>query len=218
LALLTGIATFILVSTILSRSRTAGTILLPSAGYGTGASYCDNYPGATAIPAGFDDVYACHGSTAGATTFDNPCDRGSTCGTYAWQCVELAARYLWAVHGIWAGPGSHIEGGADLVDVVHLENGIPEQTPDATTLPVAGDVISLGPGGGSDPALGHTAVVVTDPDSGGQFRILSENDPHGSAGQQTLTIDRSGGHNGFVLFHNIWTSARWLSLSPAGAP
>ncbi len=115
----------------------------PPAGYGTGAGYCTGHAGGVTSPYSFDDVYACEGSTTGATTFDQPGD------IYAWQCVELSARFLWAVYGIWAGPGSGVQDGADLVSVVHAHNPqIGVAGPGPGSVPVAGDVISLGPTGG----------------------------------------------------------------------
>jgi hypothetical protein len=159
----------------------------------------------------FDNVYACEGTTTGATTFDNP---GG--GVYAWQCVELSARFLWAIYGIWAGPGSGVQDGADLVSVVHAGNpGITVGTPGPGSVPVAGDVISLGPGGGSDPVNGHTAVVISANQGTGQFEVMSENAPEGQAGEQSLQVDLSGGHNGKVLFSGAWTVASWLELGSA---
>ena len=188
--------------------------LLPAPGLGTGTGYCAAYPGADATKYNLDNVYACDGSTTGNTTFDQP---GK--GMYAWQCVELSARFLWAVHRIWAGPGSGVQDGADLVSVVHANNKqIPVATPGPASVPGVGDVISLGPGGGSDPTYGHTAVVVGANPVTGQFTIMSENDPLGEAGEQPLQVDLGGGHNGQVLYHNNWTAASWLVLAPVTLP
>ena len=185
---------------------------LPGPGAGTKASYCTSYPGGAATSYSLDNVYACDGSTTGTTTFDQP---GS--GVYAWQCVELSARFLWAVHNIWAGPGSGVTDGADLVSVVHTNN---KQIPVATSpsVPGVGDVISLGPGGGADPTYGHTAVVVGASAATGQFTIMSENDPIGGTGEQSLQVDLSGGHNGQVLYHNHWTTASWLVFATTPLP
>src|SRR5689334_12585352 len=129
---------------------------VPRPGDGKGAGYCKGYAGGVTSAYSFDDVYACRGTTTGATTFDNP---GK--GVYAWQCTELSARFLWAVHGIWAGPGSGVLDGADLVSVVHShDQKIGVGIPGPGSVPVAGDVISLGPGGAVDKENGHTAVVI----------------------------------------------------------
>ncbi len=54
--------------------------------------------------------------------------------------------------------------------------------------------------------------------STGQFEVMSENDPVGGAGEQSLTVDLSGGHDGEVDFHGTWTTASWLELaSSSGA-
>jgi hypothetical protein len=186
---------------------------LPAKGYGKGAGYCTGYPGGVTSSYKFMDVYACEGTTTGATTFDNP---GTS--VYAWQCVELAARFLWAVDGIWAGPGSGVQDGADLVSVVHSnDRSISVGTPGPGSVPAAGDVISLGPGGGSDPQNGHTAVVISADPGTGRFRIMSENAPDDTAGEQSLKVDLSGGHDGEVLFFGAWTQASWLELNHWGA-
>jgi Fibronectin type III domain/CHAP domain len=200
------------------RSAPAGEQLtaahLPAPGLGTGTGYCTAYPGGAATKYNLDNVYACDGSATGSTTFDQP---GK--GEYAWQCVELSARFLWAVYRIWAGPTSGVQDGADLVSVVHANNKqVPVATSGPASVPGVGDVISLGPGGGSDPTYGHTAVVVGANPVTGQFTIMSENDPVGAAGEQTLRVDLSGGHNGQVLYHNHWTTASWLVLSPVTLP
>ena len=83
-------------------------------------------------------------------------------------------------------------------------------------LPVAGDVISLGPGGGTSGSAGHTAVVISANPSAGTFEVMSENAPEGTAGEQSVQVDLSGGHNGEVLFFGAWTAASWLELASAG--
>ncbi len=181
----------------------------PPTGYGAGSGYCTSYSGGVTSSYSFDNVYACEGSTTGSTTFDEP---GS--GVYAWQCVELSARFLWAIDGIWAGPGSGVEDGADLVSVVHSNYPkIAVSTPGPGSVPAAGDVISLGPYGGTSGSDGHTAVVISANASTGQFEIMSENAPIGAAGEQALQVDLSGGHNGEVLFYGVWTTASWLDLA-----
>jgi hypothetical protein len=178
----------------------------PPPGYGTGPGYCTGYPGGVTSSYSFDDVYACQGTTTGSTTFDQPGP------IYAWQCVELSARFLWAIDGIWAGPGSGVQTGADLVSVVHTHYpNIPVGTPGPGSVPVAGDVISLGPGG-STSANGHTAVVISANPGTGQFEVMSENAPDGQAGEQSMQVDLGGGHNGEALFSGSWVPASWLEL------
>ena len=128
---------------------------LPPKGYGTGTGYCTSYAGGVTSSYSFENVYACEGTTTGSTTFDQPGN------IYAWQCVELSARFLWAIDGIWAGPGSGVQDGAEPVSVVHANDGTPVGSPGPGSVPAPGDVISLGPGGGSDPTFGHTAVVIS---------------------------------------------------------
>jgi len=161
----------------------------------------------------FENVYACQGSTTGATTFDNPCDSGTTCGTYAWQCVELSARFLWAIDGIWAGPGSGVQNGADLVSVIGSKYNLPVATSSPSSVPAPGDVISFQSGGN-----GHTAVVISTPSSNGAFTVMSENDPLNAAGEQSVQVDLSGGHNGKVYDQHLggWVPANWLAIATSG--
>lgn len=178
---------------------------LPS-GYGKGPGYCSAY-GNYASRYSFDGVYACATTTSfGATTFD-------AAGRQSFQCVELSARFLWAVYGIWAGPGTGVQDGADLVAAVHrLDPGIGVGAPRPRSVPVAGDVISLGPGGAVDARYGHTAVVVASSQRTGFVTIISQNFPPGYAGRQSLRVGLHGRHNGRVLINGIWTAASWLEL------
>jgi hypothetical protein len=193
-----------------SRGRRVGAAAVPPPGYGTGPGYCTGYSGGVTSSYSFDNVYACQGTTTGSTTFDAPGP------IYAWQCVELSARFLWAVYGIWAGPGSGVQTGADLVSVVHASHpNITVGTPGPGSVPVAGDIISLGPGG-STGSSGHTAVVISANPGTGQFEVMSENAPEGQAGEQAMQVDLSGGHNGQALFYGTWVTASWLKLGSTG--
>lgn len=184
---------------------------LPPQGYGTGTGYCTGHSGGVTSSYSYNDVYACKGSTTGVTTFDNPGPH-----VYAWQCVELSARYLWAVHGIWAGPGTGVQDGADLVSVVHASHAqIPVGSPGPGSVPVAGDVVSMGPGGPTDPTSGHTAVVISSSAATGSFTVMSQNWPDGTSGEQTWHVDVSGGHNGKAAYNGSYTTVSWLKLKPA---
>lgn len=186
----------------------------PTPGEGVGAAYCSSYPGSTASVYSFENVYACVGSTKGTTEFDQPGDQ-----YYAWQCVELVARFLWARDGLSANLATGVRDGADLVSAVHRrypQYAVGSPAPGA--LPVAGDVISLGPGGGADPVDGHTAVVVGADPVGGTISIMSQNVPVNSAGEQILRVDLGGAHNGQVLFNGAWTAASWLELVSSSPP
>lgn len=177
-----------------------------SPGYGRGPGYCSGY-GNAASRYSFDGVYACATSHSyGPTPFDAD-------GDQSFQCVELSARFLWAIYGIWAGPGTGVSSGADLVSVVHAQHpSIRVGFPSPGSVPVAGDVVSLGPGGAVDAAAGHTAIVVSDDQRHGYFRIIGQNFPPGYAGEQRLRVDLRGRHNGLALLNGVWTRASWLEL------
>lgn len=190
----------------------AGFAVQPSAakaltrGYGRGSGYCFAY-GNRPSRYSFEGVYACATTTSyGATPFDSA-------GRQSFQCVELSARFLWAIYGIWAGPGTGVQDGADLVSVVHgLHPQIGVGYPAPGSVPVAGDVVSLGPGGGVDARFGHTAIVTSSNPRLGRFTIIGQNFPAGQAGEQTLRIGLRGRHNGGVLVDGVWTRASWLEL------
>ena len=175
-------------------------------GYGKGTGYCAQYGNRTSAYS-LDGVYACATTHSyGPTPFDSDEDD-------SFQCVELSARFLWAVYGIWAGPGTGVRDGADLVGVVHRRHpSIRVGFPAPGSVPVVGDVVSLGPGGAVDARFGHTAIVVSDDQRRGRFTIIGQNFPPGRAGQQTLRIDFRGHHNGRALLGGVWTTASWLEL------
>jgi hypothetical protein len=177
-----------------------------SPGYGKGPGYCAAY-GNRASSYSFDGVYACATTASwGATPFDSA-------GRQSFQCVELSARFLWSVYGIWAGPGTGVQDGAQLVGVVHSQHpSIRVGFPAPGSVPVAGDVISLGPGGAVDSRFGHTAVVIFDDQQRGRFVILGQNFPVGHAAEQTAFVDFRGRHDGRALIDGVWTTASWLEL------
>ena len=175
-------------------------------GYGTGRGYCSAY-GNRPSSYSFEDVYACATTASwGPTPFDSA-------GDESFQCVELSARFLWAIYGIWAGPDTGVRTGADLVSVVHAQRSwIRVGFPAPGSVPVAGDIVSLGPGGAVDARFGHTAVVVSDDQRHGKFVIMGQNFPIGRAGEETAFVDFRGRHNGRALIYGVWTAASWLDL------
>jgi hypothetical protein len=183
-----------------------------AAGFGKGPGYCSNY-GEYASRYSFEDVYAC-----ARTRSDGPLPFDAD-GEWSFQCVELSARFLWAIYGIWAGPGTGVDAGAHLVGVVHRRYPrIRVGFPAPGSVPVAGDVISLGPGGAVDTRFGHTGIVVSDDQRHGRFRIIGQNFPPGQAGKQILYVDFRGRHNGRALLGGVWTAASWLELRKRPRP
>jgi CHAP domain-containing protein len=189
----------------------AGALAL-SRGYGAGRQYCAEF-GGWASSYSFDGVYACGATESrGPTPFDAD-------GDESFQCVELSARFLWMIYGIWAGPGTGVRDGAELVGVVHAQHpSIRVGYPTPGSVPVAGDVVSLGPGGAVDPEFGHTGVVIADDQRRGRFTIIGQNFPPGRAGEQALQVDFSGRHNGRALLGGAWTPASWLELRKRPSP
>lgn len=201
------------VATLLTLATLAASLALQPAsaaalspGYGKGTGYCSQF-GNHASGFSYEDVYACATTFSfGPTTFDSA-------GSRSFQCVELAARFLWAVYGIWAGPGSGVQDGADLASVVHgLRPWIPVGYPGRGYTPVAGDIVSLGPGGAVDSRFGHTAVVISSNRRTGRFAIMSQNFPPGFAGEQGARVDLTGHYPHRALINGSWTTISWLEL------
>lgn len=201
-----------LAAAIASWSLFPGTAEALSAGYGKGRGYCSQY-GNEASPYSLWGVYACATTASfGPTPFDSAGDR-------SFQCVELSARFLWAVYGIWAGPGTGVQDGADLVAVVHgLHPRIPVGYPGRGYTPATGDVVSLGPGGAVDSRFGHTAVVMSSNHRTGRFKIMSQNFPPGFAGEQLARVDTTGHYPHRALINGVWTVISWLELRPQPPP
>ena len=201
---------------LLLPSASTAVATIPVRGYGSGSGYCAQHGNSNGNPSiSFDNVYACATTRSkGALPFDSN-------GNESFQCVELSARFLWAIYGIWAGPGSGYFRGADLVKTMHAKHpSIPVGLPGPGSVPAPGDVASFGPGGASDASVGHTAVVVASDPATGRFETMSENDPDGHHGRQVMGVDLGGRHDGYVQWGRSWTKASWLVLKtpPTVAP
>ncbi|MGH7666716.1 MAG: putative Ig domain-containing protein [Candidatus Dormibacteria bacterium] len=162
---------------------------LPTKGCGAGQGFCQQYGGPGAYPAyGFDNVWACSPS---ASIDNTPFDENDG---NSFQCVDLSARFLWAVDGQWAGPGATYYGETVVADVFkEYFPDLSEETSAGNNVPTPGDVISFGPGAPvAGPPVGHTAVVVASDPSQGTFTVMSENmtnhDGDGTAGVQYLKV------------------------------
>jgi CHAP domain len=207
------VATLLTLATLAaSLALRPGTAAALSRGYGRGAGYCSQF-GNHASGYSYEGVYACATTFSfGPTTFDSA-------GSRSFQCVELSARFLWAVYGIWAGPGSGVQDGADFVSVLHASHpSIDVGYPGRGYTPVAGDIVSLGPGGAVDPRFGHTAVVVASNRRTGRFTIMSQNLPPGHAGERTASVDLTGHYPHRALINGVWTVISWLELRPQPPP
>jgi hypothetical protein len=192
-------------------AQAATTSVTP--GEGTGPGWCTEY-GASGVKAMYslDNVWACGpDQTKGPTPFDSN-------GTASFQCVELSERFLWGVDGLSPIFGSNVDG-ADLVSLYHSAHPtIGAGSPGPSSLPQPGDVMSFGTGGDVGSA-GHTAVVVSAPNLAGNFTIMSENWAD-TAGEETVHIDMTGGHNGHVQLpgSSYWNTASFLELKAAPPP
>jgi hypothetical protein len=184
-----------------------------SPGEGTGAGWCTTY-GTAGVKGlfSYENVWACGpDDTLGPTPFDSN-------GTASFQCVELSERFLWAVDGLAPIFGSDVDGAA-LVSLYHSAHpSIAVGSPGPSSLPQPGDVMSFTEGGDIDSSAGHTAVVVSAPNSSGNFTIMSQNWDN-TAGEETAHIDMTGAHDGHVQLpgSSFWNTAPYLELkTPSG--
>jgi len=180
-------------------------------GEGTGAGWCTTY-GTAGVKGlfSYDNVWACGpDDTTGPTPFDSN-------GTASFQCVELSERFLWAVDGLAPIFGSDVDGAA-LVSLYHSAHpSVAVGSPGPSSLPQPGDVMSFSEGGDIDSSAGHTAVVVSAPNSSGNFTIMSQNWDN-TAGEETARIDMTGAHDGHVQLpgSSFWNTAPFLELKPS---
>jgi len=189
--------------------RRAPSVAGLSPGEGTGAGWCTTY-GTAGVKGlfSYENVWACGpDDTTGPTPFDSN-------GTASFQCVELSERFLWAVDGLAPIFGSDVDGAA-LVSLYHSAHpSVAVGSPGPSSLPQPGDVMSFSEGGDIDSSAGHTAVVVSAPNSSGNFTIMSQNWAN-TAGEETAHIDMTGAHDGHVQLpgSSFWNTAPYLELT-----
>jgi hypothetical protein len=113
---------------------------------GAGPEWCSQF-GGYPLGAAFHHIYACGPSTGEATPFD----------MIGFQCVELSARYMWAVNGDYV---ANVPTGEAFVQSAHDQFGIPVGVAGVHSFPLPGDVVSIS-GGETTRGIGHTAIVVS---------------------------------------------------------
>ena len=123
---------------------------------------------------------------------------------------------MWAIYRFFPIFGSNVDGAA-LVSLYHSAHpSIAVGNPGPSSLPQPGDVMSFNEGGDIEGSAGHTAVVVSAPNSSGNFTIMSENWSE-TAGEETAHIDMTGAHDGHVQLtgSSFWNVTPFLELRPA---
>ena len=188
----------------------SGSSLAYTSGEGTGAAWCTTYGASSSSlpvpPIEYDQVYACNNPTTRKTPFDDD-------GTQSFQCVELSERFLWAIYGLAPISGDDVDGDdlVSLYSAAHPTLGV--GSPGPSSLPEPGDVMSFNEGGDIDSSAGHTAVVISAPDTNGNFTIMSENWAD-AAGEETAHVDMTGAHDGYVQLEGSsnWNVAPFLEL------
>ncbi len=213
---------FFAVATSLVAAMAAGLGASPAVAaisptYGTGAGFCASVTSAGYdLGAYFDDVYAC--GPLGVNDFSDPPFEDSD---YGFQCTELADRFLWDAHQIAPvdsadAPGGSLYGGNFVVTVHAVDSSIPVVNSGTTTLPAAGDIISMWGGASGQGQSGddsHVAVVtgITETSSGWTITVMEEN---GSAsGRNSITVSANG--TSWSYDSGYFTSFDWLAFAPA---
>lgn len=167
-------------------------------GEGAGGGWCTQN-GGYVLGAHFDGIYACGPAYGTSSPFDS----------IGFQCVELSARFLWAVYGRYA---TNVPDGKDFVAVSHQELGIPVGYPGLASLPAVGDIVSLRGAAGTLP-YGHTAVVTSVRVNGqgnGSIQLMEENGQ--SRGWNQISVQswsESYSSPGSYYYYNHVT---WLKL------
>ena len=169
-----------------------------------GSAFCSSHDGGKYLNASYNGVAACIGPLTGTVEYSS----SVIFDTAGYNCVELAARYLYATTAINPPevPSAYEVASAYASAAKKLNYNFPlsDWTSAYSTSIAPGDIISMkGPG---DPN-GHVAVVTGTSVSGGkgEIQLLDENDPK----SPNAVISVSGGK---MTFDNgIYTSFQWVA-------
>ena len=206
------------------RWRTAGAVVagLALAGMGlgvaavpasatpswAGSTFCSGHDGGRYLGSSYNGVAACGGPLSGTVEYSS----SVIFDTAGYNCVELAARYLFATTGInppEVPSGYEVASKyASAAGKLNYDFPLSGWTSAYSTTIAPGDIISMqGPG---DPN-GHVAVVTTVSVGGGngEIHLLDENDPQ----SPNAVITVSGGKMTFDK--GFYTSFQWVALDTA---
>ncbi len=176
-----------------------------------GSSFCASHDGGHYLNDSFNGVAACGGPTTGNVEYNS----SVIFDTAGYNCVELAARYLYATTSINPPevPSAYEVASAYASAARKLNYNFPLSgwTSAYSSGIAPGDIISMqGPGD----ANGHVAVVTgfTGTAQSGQIHLLDENDPKSPNAVITVT-------GGTMTFDNgYYTSFQWVALDTAIPP
>ena len=173
-----------------------------------GSAFCSSHDGGKYLGSSYNGVAACSGPLSGTVEYSS----SVIFDTAGYNCVELAARYLYATTTINPPevPSAYKVASAYASAAKKLNYNFPLSgwTSAYSTSIAPGDIISMqGPGNSN----GHVAVVTGVSVSGGQgeIHLLDENDPK----SPNAVINVSGGK---MTFDNgYYTSFQWVALDTA---
>jgi hypothetical protein len=192
-----------------------------------GAQFCNSFSGGITSVShpltgpGYDGVQPCGGTYPGKVSY--PPGNGVIFDTDGWQCVELAARWLYA-YAAHVPPGVGL--GRDVAWQYHATYPAYPVYPPASSVGTAaydltirpGDIISMWGPSGSDPA-GHVAVVTAvnvtltnGVDGTGTITVMDENDL--STGTATINVQNGQMSYGTPGNYYYYNQFQWLELAP----
>jgi hypothetical protein len=125
------------------------------------------------------------------------------------QCVELSARYMWALYGEYV---DNVPVGEDFVAYAHAQYGISVGYAGTNSVPAVGDVVSIS-GGRTSYGVGHTAIVAAvhvNPQGNGSIRLLQQN--ASAHGWGTIRV------SGWTESYGGTSTVSWLELSHVRRP
>ena len=201
----------------------AGAAAVPASAVGAwaGSSFCAGFSGSSYSGISYDGVAGCDGPLTGTIKYN-----GVTFDTAGWNCVELAARYLYAATG---SVPPEVPAAANVAQKYHAAFAKYPVYPasggtSAFGSSIAdGDIISMW-GGPSAQSFGHVAIVIdVSGVSGGNGRIklLEENgagstSTTGHAGYGYINVSNGQMSYGSPTYDGgefYYTSFQWLSVA-----
>jgi hypothetical protein len=188
-----------------------------------GSGFCATQYDQPYLGTSYDGVAACgqpyknsNSNTQGEISY-----KGVVFDYVGFQCVELANRFIYYVDQIVPVNGDSLTGGNYVSTVHSTHRSISVGSSPGTSLPVAGDIISMwgGSSGSTSPndALTHVAVVtgVSVSGSGWTIHVMEEN--ASASGSNSISVSSSGAS--WSYNDGYYTSFKWLNLknqSPGG--
>jgi hypothetical protein len=156
-----------------------------------GSSFCSSHYNQPALPYSNWGVTPCGQPFGANSNTQGPVDyQGVELDSVGFQCVELAARYLWFETGLTPPHPLHAKGFVAALHSEYPQYAVTGNTDTFSTSLKPGQIISMGDGT-NDSADGHVGVVTAVSVSNGNGTITMMDENAGGTGKDTITV--SGG-------------------------